>query len=226
MAEPVKVVQLLYRREGKTDLFSGTIQSDQGDCPFSSATFNAILTLASEVLKAHPEHRLLFKREEAPYPMVLPENIENLLRTDLPAAIEALTISPQRIVVGVPKMDKEPVLRHGYDTLSDALGDRVYIKYRNPSPDSVQLEDPITGRWVTAMRTVPGVVAYNGMVYNLVVASMQLWCTVSLETLLNLGKTRYYLPRGWNPSGGWITYESLMQMFETYQKEKQDVSRS
>lgn len=227
MSELPNVVQLDYRREAKTELFSGSLTAGETHYTFSSLAFNAILERAAELLRNYPGHRLLFKREEAPYPMVLPENIEHLLRTDLPAAIAALTISPQRVVIDVPKSINQLGLRHGFDILSDALGERVYVRWRLFAGDQVQIEDPITGRWVVAEKTLLNLLVYKDIVYDQCQPSTdQKWCTVSVGTLLHCNKPRYYLPRGWNPSQGWINHEDLVQMYETYLKERHYASRS
>lgn len=221
------VVSVVYRREGKTEAFTGRIEDASfNDFHFSSVTFEALLELIGAALRRSPGYRLLMRREEAPYPMTLPPNIEEMLRTDVQAAIKAFTVVPQRIEIGVPRKPRPELvgtLRYGHDTLADALGDEVYIKVR-AGARSAQAEDPVTGRWVPLI--LRGMVPHCGTSLRLtgLHQGVTCWASARVEDILALSKSRYYLPRRWNPSGGWISHDALAEMYAFYQKEKADVS--
>jgi hypothetical protein len=218
-AKTTPIVLVTYKRETKTsETFLGSIDG-AGDThwTFHGLTFNEILERTGEVLRNSPGHRLVLKREEAPYPMLLPEDIEHLLRTDVPRAIEALTIGPQRVVVGRPRAVVSRELRHGHDTLADALGEVVYLRRR---PRVV--EDPSSGRWVSLTegdgrfycRTLPVEILGDN----------NRWVTAKTTDLLALGRDRYFIPRAWNATRGWITHEALASMYQSYLKEKSDAA--
>lgn len=224
-----KDIFVSYRRDGKAETFSGHVSAPDREEPrhcvkFWSCTFSQILALAQEALLALPEHRLLLKREEAPYAMLLPDGLEDLLRRDLDAAVAALTVGPQRVIVGTTP--KRPFhmgsLRHGHDTLAEALGEELYLRARRRLA-SWEVEDPTTGRWTAVVDGTPG--RSMPRCGNLSLTSLiGPWATAATAELLELALPRYYLPRRWNPSEGWITHDSLVEMYEVYRKEKSDVT--
>ena len=226
-AEPrQKLVNLIYKREGKTETFTGMVESPARTFHFAGATFKTLLEFAGEALQCNPGHRLLMRREEAPYPMTLPENIEELLRTDINAAVRALTVEPQRVVVEPirkPKTDLLGTLRHGHDTLADALGEELYLRSRTSSR-GMQVEDPATGRWAQLELRDKTAHCGNLPLQAGVHPSNSVWVVARTADVIALGLSRYYLPRRWNPNQGWITHESLIAMYELYIKEKSDVS--
>jgi hypothetical protein len=218
MAETTPVVVVIYKRDTKTsETFSGSISAPLAQYAFSEITFNQILERASEALLSAPDHRLVLKREEAPYPMLLPSDIEHLLRTDVPAAIAALTIGPQRVVVGKPKLAVAKGLRHGHDTIADSFGEEIYLRRR---PRVV--EDPSSGRWVPLLETDGRLQCRTLPLLNVVGDGR--WVTARLLDILGLQRPRYYIPRGWNESRGWIAHDSLVTMYEHYLKEKADAA--
>lgn len=225
MAEPLVFVN--YKRDSPMgETFSGTVDSPLGEVAFTGFTFNQVLTLAGETLQKAPGHRLAMKRKEAPYPMLLPEGVEELLRTDIPAAIEVLTVGHQRIVIGPAKRPPPSQgLRHGSDTLADALGELVYLR-RKPRGTGMEIEDPATGRWRALTDNAEGYIFCGRLRLATVVGGDNgtRWATARTETLLALELERYYLPRKWNPLGGWISHGLLATMYETYRKEKSDVA--
>lgn len=222
-AEPrQKLVNLIYKREGATETFTGVVEAPSSTFHFAGACFETLLEFAGEALRSSPGYRLLMRREEAPYPMTLPENIEELLRTDVAAAVRALTVAPQRVVVDAPKKPKTDLLgtlRHGHDTLADALGDEVYLRSRQ-TPRGIQVEDPATGRWAP-LSLRDKTVHCGNLPLRIVVPG---WVTARTADVIALGLHRYYLPRRWNPSQGFIAHETLIEMYEFYIKEKTDVS--
>jgi hypothetical protein len=212
---------VLYKREGREETFTGSVRREGvTDITFAGATFNQILEFASDALKRAPECRLVMKREEAPYPMVMPTGFDELLRTDLPAAIEALTVLPRQVQVGVHKQRVYTGLRHGFDTLADALGDEVYIRMRMAAA-GVEVEDPLTGRWKSMLARDSATSVCGNLIVSL---ASRGWVAVNTEHLLAQSAGRYYLPRRWNPSESWITHDLLTYMYDVYRKEKAECS--
>lgn len=211
-----KAVEVLYKREGREETFSGSVRRDGvTDITFAGASFNQVLEFASDALKRAPDHRLVMKREEAPYPMVMPTGFEDLLRTDLQAAIEALTVLPRRVQVGVQRQKVYTGLRHGLDTIADALGEEVYIRHRPGGVTGLQIESPLTGRWADLTQDPELQKRYFGIVVH-----RGGWASLRTEELLANSASRFYLPRRWNPSESWITRDTLAYMYDVYQKEK------
>lgn len=224
----VQLIQLVYRRDSRRETFTGTITTPDPlwSSGFSSLSFERMLELVGAELRRFPDLRLLIRREEAPYPMSLPPGVENLLRTDLPRAIEMLTLPPQRVVIGVPKKKEVAVLgtlRYGNDTLADAFGEEIYVKVRL-GREEIRVEDPITGRLI-GLTQIPGQPLRWGPLSfeRYILARSGQWGTLLIQKLLAVGAPRYYLPRGWNPSGSWISHEDLAKLYDRYQKEKKDV---
>lgn len=219
------VVLLEYRRENDAYTFAGSITiKGQHEEAFQGASFVDMLERAGAVLRQYLGYRLILKRGEAPYPMALPENIEELLRDDTAEAIRRLTIPPQRIEIrDRPTRGKKDTLlgelRHGFDTLADALGDELYLRLQ-VRRDGSWAEDPASGRWLP--------VSADQLCGNLRIVEVSpyrgAWCTARTSDVLALGLGRYYLPRRWNPSRGWISHTALVEMYETYQKEKADAT--
>lgn len=226
---PSDVVALTYKRtDPKLYTYDGRISVGEEQEEFANKSFNEMLELASGWLRRLPQHRLLFRREEAPYPMTLPAGIEDLLRSDLDGAIRALSVAPQRIEVRskVPKRTDMLLgeLRAGIDTLADALGDEVYLRMRARQRD-ILIEDPVTGRWVELVH-LPGVMPKCGTLTltSQVYSKQNQWATIRTSDILALNLERYYLPRRWNPNQGWISHQSLLDMYEFYKQEKDNVS--
>jgi hypothetical protein len=226
VTELPQAVEVLYKREGREETFTGSVRlAGLTDITFAGASFNQVLEFAGDALKRAPEARLVLKREEAPYPMVLPADIENLLRTDLQTAIDVLTVSPRRVNINVQKQKVHVGIRHGHDTLADSLGEEVYIRARAGS-HGMQVEDPKTGRWVTvlAVTTTHTLIPPHRLRVHILDG---FWAEVKTQELLASGATRLYLPRRWNPNyekGGWIDRDLLAYMYDVYRKEKSDVA--
>lgn len=209
------LVRLSYRRRPRKDTFDGYIEMPNDKLAFKDRSFESMMGMVSDILIEMPDCRLLMKRDEAPYPMSLPAGIEDLLRKDFVKAMAALTVPPRRVVVTPEKMVITTVLKSGIATLAEALGETVYVKLRNKSSLDQQIESPLTGRWVSSYQFPLPIASTD-------VSKSGMWATVRVEDLLATSNTRFYLPRGWNPSAGWIDRDSLKDMYDTYLREKQE----
>jgi hypothetical protein len=233
-AEQENVVTLTYRRSGKLEAYDGRVMGGGRDFQFDAVSFASMLERVGELLRSAPGSRLVIKREEAPYPLTLPENIEELLRTDVQAAIKLLTVPPQRVVVAPLRTPARAAnellgtLRYGYDTLADSIGELVYLKCRFSRADRVQVEDPVSGRW-EAM-TLLHMAAHCGnlplALGGVLMGDQGRWVAARVTDILALDQPRYYLPRRWNESGGWISHETLSNIYAFYQKEKANAEQS
>lgn len=221
-----EVILLNYKREAGTDLFTGSVSGGGAKFHFSAAPFAKMFELVGEALRNAPDFRLVIKRDEVATPCTLPPSMEDLLRTNTPAAIEALTVPPQRVVVGERHKPRPIVrpLRQGHDTLADAIGDCLYIKSKvNTFADNwLQVEDPVGGRWVPVEER-EGLLYCGKLPVQVILNIESKWAKVQTAHVLALGLPRYYFPRRWNPTGGWITHEALASLYDQYQKEKANV---
>lgn len=157
----------------------------------------------------------------------LDEETVKLLNDDPAMAVRTMTV-PDRIIY---VRDNRPErissgLLTGHDVLANAFGDSIYC--RNCEG---RIEDPVTGRWIEPMRSMRKLglcVVYDtkeGRIQELHCTGEEGWYRIKTEDLLRLKDVeRYFLPRKWNKSGPWISHEDLKQMYETYCKERADVS--
>jgi hypothetical protein len=221
-------ILLTYWRDGKAETFSGTVDVDSADYhrAFSELDFRGLLFEAQRALLLFGSQRLVFQRKEAPYPMVLPTGLEELLIKNLDAAYQALSPEPREVIVGRSRPSREGALRHGHDTLAEAFGDVVYFRARTGKNNTTWAEDPLSGRWGVVEKEGQGWRLRQLLIESVLFEQRFQWVTALTKDLLALGAPRYYLPRRWNPSGGWISHADLTAFYDSYQKEKLDVYRS
>lgn len=206
--------------------FSGSICGPLGftTVGFAEESFQAMIELASTKLKENPEYGLDMVKLGTAQTMRVSEEFTQLIKSDVSAAVAALSPTPERVVVR-PKARPAPTLvpsiRAGHDALADSLGERVYVKLRF-SRDRWRVESPLDGRW-NLLRTEGGKSFCGDLVVE-TVSSM--WATVRIEDVLATGQTRYFLPRRWNPekASGWISHVTFASLYENYKKEKDSVS--
>ena len=144
-----------------------------------------------------------------------------------PAAVISSMQQPDRVVVIRDEQRRRAsspptgLIRAGHDTLAAALGERTYIRQNED-----KFECPSCGRWCRIFTPVL-FCSLGDCKYTLEKKlAGQSWITVSTEELLAKNFDRYYLPREWNPSRGWITHAELKEMYEQYIKEKNECSQA
>lgn len=224
------VIFLRYRREPKTELFTGSITGGKMESHFSAVSFLKMFEAVGDALRCSPELRLLIQREEDGSFSTLPPSMEQLLRTNTPEAVEAMTVPPRRVVISDDRPKPRPpvhTLRQGHDTLADALGDDVYLRSKvNTFADQwLQIESPLTGRWEPVCELNHLLYIGGGkLAVQVILDTESKWAKARVADILALALPRYYLPRRWNATGGWITHEALASLYSQYQKEKADVS--
>ena len=201
---------------------------------FGEVSFARMMSAVSERLRQHREAKVVIHRLEnsALHPIILGDEMRALLRDDPVAAIRTMHVKR-----GQRAMEAQPVLRSGFDTLSDAFGERIYLRLQ-----SGMAEDPLTGKMLTLaygeksgwrirgdkddwqswlpieMPGAPNTMDGGELTDFLVTAR---WATVSVADLLATSESKFFLPRRWNPDGQWVTREALSERLEKFNKEKQ-----
>jgi hypothetical protein len=171
----------------------------------SRVSFREAMEHAAVALRKYPNATLEVRMHGSLSPSWLPKGFEDELRNNFDKAMDLLH-PPARVV----KVRDRPKtisisLRSGYGTLADALGESIYI-----SRDQDRVESPLTGRWENNQHL-------NGLGLTIV---NQVWATVDATRLLGVKAGRFWLPRRWNPSQGWICREDFSKLFNTYKEEK------
>lgn len=201
--------------------------------------FSSVIMALSDALRLVPDGAVVLRRTDRPGldEIKLDNQMRDLIRRDPEKYLEIVT-EPDRIVVVGDRKAKRPVdpivpyIRTGYDTLAEAFGDSVYVRLR----DDGKIECPCCGRWSAHIEDIDtpytrpdGSVPKLLVCVCLLLAKMPVTSVsgswVELNTIL-LATTavfsRYYLPRSWNPTG-WISRDELMQMYDSYIKETENV---
>ena len=199
---------------------------------FEKLSFSKMFTRLAHHLREQPEAAAVVYRNDRPglIPYVLDPEVTALLRQDPVAAIHSLTyapppVAPPRERTAVPPasvpLEASP-LRAGEDTLADAFGDEVYTPLRAGA-----IECPGCGRWgkISDEAGSPTFVCWrdcrkDDQVGGYPVTPGGRWAAVAVRRLLATPSTRFWLPRAWNPSGPWISRDSLRDMYAAYQAEK------
>ena len=221
-----KQVFLEYGREGALSSGVLILQEDEltiSTTPFTRVTFKEMLRLLAVCLSTFGDARVVLRRSDAPnlFPYVLDQQTVDLFRTDPLAAIQSMTFelpSSPRIAKPDKAIEVLP-LRVGYDTLSDAFGETIYVRARNET-----VECPVCGLWLPVKngeilcdRRCPSI--YLPQAIPVTVSS--LWAGVSVEKLLSLPVDRFFLPRPWNgPGDVWISRSELHNKYTAYKAEK------
>jgi hypothetical protein len=115
------------------------------------------------------------------------------------------------------------LLRVGHDTIAEAFGDLVYCAV---DPASHQIECPGCGRWAEASTQRLACEITGCSIRIMGKLTGRAWFVVGTDELLKLGLERYYLPRSWNSSRGWISRDELLAMFENFKKERAQCSQT
>lgn len=246
-------ILLNYSRNDTTFDGTITISSDDDVTrvrPFASKTFAQMMREVHLALMEYPNYELVFSRGESRHfrEYVIEEPLRVLLRDDPVAAIREL--SPANVTVDMRTRRKKAAeefsdrvtiespapsstvpsglspLPAGHDTIAESFGDEVYLRTRGDL-----VECPCCGRWQGTLRAYPTAVDMycpcQFLVPGKVVTregSARGWFAVRTQTLLSSNRERYFLPRAWNPNGGWIKHEDLLVLFTSYMKEKMECS--
>lgn len=173
---------------------------------FYDLSFFDMMGRLSEAAQQYPEAALYLARKEsnAP-PHLLLEPSAALLREDVQAYVDAVTIRPKVIRVIRGEGAKQAPIPAGSETVADTFGDRVFFRLRPGA-----FESPTTGRWCSDADLPSWAQRFN-----------EDWASAGVDALLEEPHSRFYFPRRWNPSQGWIVREELERMLTNYRKEKE-----
>jgi hypothetical protein len=221
-------VFLEYRREGSLSSGNLIVQSEGRTLSaegFEQVTYRDLLTRLARALVKTTNARVVLRRTDCAnlFPYVLDQATVDLFRTDPVAAIHSMTFeTPEAPVKQAqePHIVDPPPLRVGYDTLSDAFGESVYVRTRSTS-----IECPGCGLWgeVEVGRAGRGVFTCHRRCDGLqvTISLTKLWAAVEVDVLLATGLKRFFLPRLWNEHRPWITREDLETKNTAYRAEKE-----
>jgi len=183
--------------------------------------FNRMMGTVSEELNKHKVSKLIMERTDRGglKPFVFDNPTVELLRSDPVSVIRLMNIPPIHIDLRKEKpAPLTPIFVAGHDALANGFGDEVYARVRGTG-GTAELECPCCGLW----STVDTEFVFNckkKCKLTMPVRFTEKWAVVKVEDLLGLKLDRYYLPREWNKSHGWITRADLEALFEQWKKEK------
>lgn len=215
-------VVVIYQREGEK--YAASIDVDNQPVWFATdVTFERMVMTLSEQLRKVEATRLVWRRADH-------TNLQDYVSP--PAELEFVKKLPAEFIkateqydnLRVVVRDSQPAervkveLRTGYDTLAEAFGENVYVRFR----DDGYIECPCCGRWKARLEGDHVIVCEcNERVYN--VDHVGSWVEICTENLLALVHVpRFYLPRAWNISGPWVTHADLSRKFDVFNKESPD----
>ncbi len=181
-------------------------------------TFEEMIVELSGYLKQLPDCQLIFRRMDGQYlrDYVAPEGERDQIRNypyvyaaekhDVTVVVRDRPVTQERVKIQ---------LRAGYDTLADAFGDNVYVRYR----DDGCVECPCCGRWHARIEGEDLICRCHITVTPAKLCGS--WVELPTFDLVYgaPGVARFYLPRAWNISGPWITREALAEKYRTFIKE-------
>ena len=195
---------------------------------FSRKDYKSIICELSIFLKKYPQALAVITRTDRPglLPISLDHEATDLIRNDPVAAIRSMHVEPLRINVR-PKVVESPLLRVGYDSMSDSFGDYVYIRRR-----STRVESPFTGRWEEVHWSYIGlpILPGFGLMFEIEEVNDR-WMRIKTPNLLILPadmpeeSANYFIPRAWNVSGPWINHEDLNKKYDEFQQERDECSK-
>lgn len=218
-------IKLIYGRLGQN--YHGSINVKHegqnefiSEMDFKDFSFARVMSHLARTIRGYePGGRVTLVRSElkgSDYP--LDEATVELLRVDPAAAIRSMTHDRTTVVVRdkLPSAVPSGLLRAGHETIADALGDRIYVAM----DQSGRFECVGCGRWREGAPDVMSCTIEHCLVKLRGHLHGKTWYSVPTRDVLSLNLTRYYIPRGWNPSRGWITHADLNKMYRDFQKER------
>jgi hypothetical protein len=216
-------IKLAYALAG--DLYYGSfsfcIDGEDTKVEFDQHTFPRMMSRLAQHLREQSEVTgvVLTRLELGQSEYTLDLDTVELLRKDPAAAISSMMHESRTVHIGRHRSASSPpnLLRAGHDTVAAAFGDEVYLAIDNQG----RHECPGCGRW--SPRRTHGTVCCDKLECQLALSGVThggRWFSAATQQLLDAHRPRYYLPRAWNPSGGWISYEDLNVLFRDYSKER------
>lgn len=188
--------------------------------------FNWMMSRSSEFLNNYTVDRVIIERTDriGLQPIVLDNPTAEILKKDPALAIRLMNYNGPTVAdVSGKTVTRVPIIRAGYDTVAEAFGDEVYCRMRGGL-----VECPGCGLWSSARQPFECKKRCGLGTTKLEVRYTAEWAVFKVGDLLALSYSRYYLPRGWNPSASWISWKALKKMYamwrdlENSNQEKQE----
>lgn len=207
-------IHLAYGRRGEK--YYGSIKCPQETFEFDDWDFERMVRRLANTVQEYVDVEVTMSRLEVRSSTyrVDAETVE-LLRTDPDAVIASMNHPRREVVVREREEPPRKLLRAGHDTLAEAFGDRLYCRVHEG-----RVECPGCGRW-RGMFTGTGIECRHCWFTASGKLHGERWFSVSVDTLLNTGRTTYYLPRMWNGSGGWVEETDLREKYEAFKQERE-----
>ena len=186
---------------------------------FEKKAFNKLLAVTSEKLndkEFSDIKKVVFLRTDKVglKPVVLDNPTVELLRSNPVAAIRAMSFSLPSVAETQEALSKMrvapiPLLKSGYDTLSDSVGAEVYCRMHKGL-----VECPGCGMWSTGNN--PFICKKKCRTQLKPVDYTLMWVRFDTFALLNLKLSRYYLARAFNHTPPWISHEELSKLYDQW----------
>lgn len=200
-----------YRHDGSN--YFGSFARGAEDTPYrnlDNVPWSELLrVLAEEIRDTGPKTELYAHRVDNPTlpPSRIDEETVALFYHDPVSAIRSWTI---QVKEAVAKRSLKPIPA-GHSVLARMFGSHVYLSM---NPRNGQVESPITGEMVSAVKLG------GGKCLPIEKAGKR-WARVSIRRLLDESDAeRFYFPRPWSNPDSWITRQELEQKLEKYLLEK------
>lgn len=208
------LLTLTYGRCKITNTYFGVFDDTIDLVEFNYLSFPEMMgKLASRILD---DTIVRLERVESPGKFIqLSDDETEQLRTNTQEAIEAMTVPDRTLQFKeMPKVESTMKMRLniGHDTLADAFGDRIYIRFHLGKVECLE-----TGRYIPIDET-RGLKHWGGMEEH-----ENRWVSVPTAALLASDLDRFFIPRRWNVKGPWISKDDLRDRFEKYQGAKANV---
>lgn len=220
-------IKLSYGRVG--ELYDGSIwvqvyptRGFLSRFEFEGYSFPRMMSKLAEFIREYEETTVVLTRTEANGSHYrLDAETVDLLRTDPAAAISHMMPESRLVVIrNEMKTTSQPpsgLLRAGHETIAASFGDELYCEVNQAG----KIECPGCGRWTPVTSKWLSCTSPRCAVRVRGIMTGKSWFVVSTETMLSLKLSRYYFPRNWNPKKGWISWDELNEMYETFKKERE-----
>lgn len=177
---------------------------------FEKTHFNKLLGEASRRLN-NPDidiQKIIIERidRQGLRPVVLDNPTQEVLKTDPVVAIRLLNYEGNLMRSEGKGRTAPPPIRSGYDTLSESIGEEIFCRQHKG-----MVECPGCGMWSTA--NGPFTCKKKCQISQVPVTFTETWAKFKVTDLLQLNLDKYFIPREFNPTKPWITWEALNNLY-------------
>lgn len=220
-------VRLYYKRV-QNDRSLGHIEYLNGDekkvlHSFDAITWVPMLSKFAKELQAYPQAAGVIQRtdREGLRGMRLNEAELMLFRTDPAAAIRSMTYLPLSVKMrtGEEQVNVMQPFPASIDSLVETFGTVLYLRLYRDLEDYF-VECPVRATWEPLRGTHIRLLGNLELELSLDYKDHG-WAGVSARTLLDKRFPQYFLPRQWNKTGAWISWEDLHGMLTSFEKERE-----